>query len=360
VLDAVQRRERPLLSMRSMKSFQCKCGAGIFFRNSRCLACKRELGFLPDRLVLSALEPEEGRDELRALAASGARYRKCASYAEHDACNWMIPELDGPDEPRCISCRLDRTIPSLDSPENVALWSRIEVAKRHLIYTLLSLRLPLDSKAVDPEEGLAFDLLIPTPEQPVTTGHAHGVITLSVAEADPVACEKMRVELGERYRTLLGHFRHESGHYYFDRLLRDGPDIERFRELFGDEREDYAKALERHYAEPPGGDWHERFISAYAHAHPWEDWAETWAHYLHMLDTLETARAFGLAAAAQPGPSFDACLSEWLELSVALNALNRSMGLPDPYPFHIAPLPARKLAFVHEIVSGSALAPGAR
>src|SRR6202011_5238904 len=35
-------------------------------------------------------------------------------------------------------------------------------------------------------------------------------------------------------------------------------------------------------------------VTPYASAHPWEDFAETWAHYFHMVDTLETATAFGL------------------------------------------------------------------
>jgi hypothetical protein len=332
-----------------MKTFSCACDARVFFRNVRCLACERELGFLPERLLHSALEPDAD-GAFRALAAGGARYRKCESYAQHDVCNWMVPESAAP-QTLCLSCRLNRVIPSLAAPDNLALWSRIETAKRHLVYTLLSLQLPLESKLDAPDTGLAFDFRTPTPDEPVTTGHAAGVITLNAAEADSVTCEKARVELGERYRTLLGHFRHEVGHYYFERLVQDGPRIEPFRALFGDEREPYARALERHYAAPPPDDWAVRFISPYAAAHPWEDWAETWAHYLHMRDTLETAQQFGLAPDA--GSDFDTLLSSWLDLSVALNALNRSMGLPDPYPFHVTPLPARKLVFVHEVVTGS-------
>jgi hypothetical protein len=341
-----------------MKTFVCQCEARIFFRNSRCLACQRELGFLPDRGVMSALEPDAKREGVfSALAAEGAHYRKCENYAVHDACNWMIP-VSGTRETEkfCRSCRLNRTIPTIEEPEQHELWRRIELAKRHLVYTLIALRLPLDSKLDDPEGGLAFDFLTPTPDEPVLTGHANGVITLNVNEADPVAREEMRVKMGERYRTLLGHFRHEVGHYYFMSLVQGSGRIDEFRDLFGDEREDYAAALKHHYANPPPEDWVERYISTYAAAHPFEDWAETWAHYLHMRDTLETGQHFGFS----PEPArmsrldladFHALLGDFMELTVALNALNRSMGLPDPYPFQITSLPAKKLGFVHEVVT---------
>ena len=337
-----------------MKTFSCACDARIFFRNTRCIACQRELGFLPDRGVLSALEPVTG-GVFSALAAAGAGYRKCANFAEQDVCNWMVPEACGA-ERFCRSCRLNRVIPSLDEPDHHALWRRIEVAKRHLVYTLLALKLPLESKTDDEERGLAFDFLAPAPDRPVLTGHSNGVITLNVMEADPVAREEMRVKMGEGNRTLLGHFRHEVGHYYFGLLLRGGPRLQDFRDLFGDERHDYAKALKSHYASAPPEDWNERFISSYARAHPWEDWAETWAHYLNMRDTLETAQYFGLASPAArlshgvDLASFDRLLAEWMDLTVALNALNRSMGLPDPYPFQISTAAGQKLAFVHELV----------
>jgi hypothetical protein len=333
-----------------MKTFTCACSGKVFFRNSRCLACERELGFLPDRGVHSALDPvAETPGIWAAHAAAGARYRKCENYAAHGVCNWMVP-ADQESEAFCTSCRLNRTIPSPDDAASRALWAEIELAKRHTVYTLLALRLPLLSKLDDEARGLAFDFLVPGPDRPVLTGHADGLITLNVQEADPVAREKTRVKLGEPYRTLLGHFRHEIGHYYFALLVQDGPQLPAFRELFGDEREDYEKALQQHYASPPPEGWSERCISSYATSHPWEDWAETWAHYLHMRDTLETAQDLGLRAPADVS-DFPALLTEWLELTVALNALNRSMGLPDPYPFQITDGPAAKLAFVHEVVT---------
>jgi hypothetical protein len=242
----------------------------------------------------------------------------------------------------CLSCQLTRTIP--DQPENLLRWQRLEAAKRRLVYTLLALDLPRD--------GLTFDFLVPQADQPVLTGHARGVITINATEADDEARELARVNLNEPYRTLLGHFRHESGHYYFDQLV--APDPHEFRHLFGDERQDYAEALQRHHENGPPPDWLEQgFISAYASSHPWEDWAETWAHYLHMVDTLETADAFGLKvqrlqAEAGQQTAFHRLLEGWVPLTLALNSLNRSMGLQDLYPFVLSQAAIDKLRFVHQ------------
>ena len=230
---------------------------------------------------------------------------------------------------------------------------------------------PVENKYDDPEHGLAYDFLASPddPEAPpVLTGHADGVITLNIAEADDVERERRRHDLHEPYRTLLGHFRHEVGHYYWDRLIKDTPRIDLFRERFGDEREDYAQALQRHYQQGAPVDWQERFVSAYASSHPWEDWAETWAHYLHMTDTLETAAACGLSLrpgrtdeptlkTPPPAPgsrrfaSFDRVIESWFPLTYVLNNLNRGMGLPDGYPFVLSRPAVDKLRFVHETLN---------
>ena len=204
-----------------------------------------------------------------------------------------------------LACRYNRTIPDLSSPDNLAHWRKIEFAKHRLLYTLLRLRLPLTTRSEDPN-GLAFDFLsdplgTPGGEGPVMTGHNEGLITLNVAEADDPERERRRKAMGEPYRTLLGHFRHEIAHYYWGRLVADTPAIDEFRSLFGDERQDYALALQRYYANGPGPDWSEHYVTAYASAHPWEDFAETWAHYFHMVDTLESAAALRCAAAAADG-----------------------------------------------------------
>lgn len=342
-----------------MKTFVCECEQRIFFRNSRCLSCQRELGFLPEHLVLSALEPRSDSNAFRALV-TGATYRKCRNYVQQNVCNWMIAE--GDEAELCRSCRLNRIIPDLGSVESRERWNRIELAKRQLLYTLFQLELPVVSWQQDPEAGLSFVFKVPTAEEPVLTGHANGVITLNLAEADSVAREEMRVKLKERYRTLLGHFRHEIGHYYWMRLIEHDPKrLDAFRALFGDEQRDYAQALKEHYERPAGGGWMDAFISDYASAHPWEDWAETWAHYLHMVDTFETAQHFGLVAgpphfSLNERTAFEDVLKSWMELTIQLNALNRSMGLPDPYPFEIGEKPGEKLRFVHETVMANSRA----
>jgi hypothetical protein len=195
----------------------------------------------------------------------------------------------------CASCRLTRVIPPLAVTQYRTYWYRLEQAKRRLLYTLVSLQLPLTGKAQDPEHGLAFEFLADAGSLPkVVTGHDGGVITINIAEADDAERERVRLAMGEPYRTLLGHLRHECGHYYWERLIAGSEWQRAFGRLFGEEGQDYTASLQRHY-QAPAFDWEQLHVSAYASAHPWEDWAETWAHYLHMVDTLETAQACGLA-----------------------------------------------------------------
>ena len=203
------------------------------------------------------------------------------------------------------------------------------------------------------------------------TGHDNGLITLALEEANDAEREKRRTTMHEPYRTLVGHFRHEVGHYYWDVLVRDGGLIEAFRAVFGDETADYGAALQAYYANGAPPNWQDNFISAYATSHPWEDFAETWAHYLHIVDTLEMARAFGMYVhprLAEPGEldahvTFDPYLlrepspliETWLPLSNALNSLNRAMGLQDIYPFILSPPVVAKLSAIHDIIHGNTL-----
>lgn len=271
-------------------------------------------------------------------------------------------------------------VPDLSMPMNLQRWRRIEQAKRRLFYTLLRLQLPITSRSND-EKGLAWDFLadsqVGMASTPVMTGHFDGVITINIAEADDDERERRRVALHEPYRTLLGHFRHEVGHYYWTMLVERNPQVgvvERFRDTFGDERNDYQTALNSHYLYGAPADWQENWISSYASSHPWEDWAETWAHYLHMVDTLETASAFGLRLRSRTleasletaidfdphVASLDRLIAGWLPLTFAANSLNRSMGQKDLYPFVLTPLVVSKLAFVHEMiraVAGDVLQP---
>ncbi|HEY2302682.1 MAG TPA: putative zinc-binding metallopeptidase [Acidimicrobiales bacterium] len=336
-----------------MRAFACgHCGQLVFFDNTACLRCGTGLGFVPDRGRLVMVGADDG-------------LRRCANAAVV-GCNWMIPD-DDPSE-LCASCRLTGTRPNDREPVAQPAWEKAESAKRQLVFQLLELHLPTPGREEDPEGGLAFDLLS-SGRGPVTTGHEDGVITVDLAESDDAHRERTRTRLGEAYRTMLGHFRHEIGHFYWPRLVEaDGGDLDRARALFGDERADYGEAMQHHYDEGAPATWEESFVSAYATMHPWEDWAESFAHYLHIRDTLQTAASFGMLVTgpvtdppAQPDvflvaapsadlddESFELIIGEWLPLTYALNAVNRSMGKDDLYPF-VLPAPViEKLAFVHE------------
>jgi len=348
-----------------MKTFHCdQCGQQVFFENILCERCGCMLGYLSDLRDISAFEPVEP-DQWRSLNPQAGKrlYRKCENYSQHNVCNWMIPA--DCDDPLCGSCQLTQTIPTLSVEPNAERWYKLELAKRRLLYSLTALNLPIVSKRDDPQRGIAFEFLAATdPCKGVLTGHDEGLITLNIAEADDAQREQIRTAMNEPYRTLLGHFRHECGHYYFMLLMTDEADLERFRALFGDDRADYGESLQRYYNEGPAAQWDQSFVSAYASAHPWEDWAETWAHYLHMSDALETAHACGLALnprrAQEPSiklepsgvevTSFEKMTDQWFALTYVLNSLNRSLGMPDGYPFTLAPPVIGKLHFVHNVI----------
>lgn len=351
-----------------MKTFRCdSCGALVFFENVSCVQCGHTLGFLPDIMDLAALEPVQDQQWKSLAAASGGQlYRACGNGRNGSVCNWYVPS-DDPEE-FCAACRLNAVVPDASVPENHALWHKVEIAKRRLIYTLRQLGLPTEGFPAKMWPRLQFRFLADSPgAAPVLTGHESGVITVNIAEADDAEREKRRAQLHEPQRTLVGHFRHESGHYYWDALITNSPWHERFRFLFGDERADYGDALKAYYVNGPAPDWASRCVSAYASAHPWEDWAETWAHYLQMVNLLETAASFGMSLrpghpsaktiSAEPqkamlaGVSFDTMLEHWFPLTYALNSLNRSVGLPDLYPYVLTPAAQEKLRFVHDLIS---------
>ena len=361
------------------RSYTCQCGKPVFFRNSACLSCGAQLGYDPELTTLIALEEGDTPGSLvRHGDTGGKHYQRCANFDTAAGCNWLLPH--GSTEPLCRACCGNRTIPDQSDPQNQMLWGRIELAKRRLMSQLLDLGLPaLSKEKEDPEHGLAFDFLRALPDEPpVMTGHANGVITLNVEEADDAVREKVRAAMHEPYRTLLGHLRHEVGHYYWDRLIWDSPWLDDFRTLFGDERESYADALKRHYDNGAPADWDQRFVSTYASSHPWEDWAETWAHYLHIEDTLVTALSFGLGAGDveidtepftkdvlwQPdvagASEFLELVNAWVELTGVLNELSRSMGVHDFYPFVLNRPVVAKLQFIHCVVREARAASRAR
>jgi hypothetical protein len=344
-----------------MQLFRCShCQNLVYFENHQCMSCGHELAYLPDHRLMASLEPAaEGSPERTTPAAPGQKYRLCANYTRNRVCNWAVP-AESPNE-LCDACRLTRVIPDLSLPEWHTAWYKLEVAKRRLVYELVALGLPVVAKADDEARGLAFEFLADPQEpgaMPVITGHDNGVITIALAEADDAERERRRLLLHEPARTLLGHFRHEIGHHYWDRLIRDAGRLEEFRALFGDERADYAEALKQHYAREAPANWAGGFISAYATAHPWEDWAETWAHYLHMVDALETAEASGvkisaLVAGIGRGEDFDTKLKRWHALTHMLNNLNRSLGHRDAYPFVVSARVVQKMRFVDRVIAAT-------
>lgn len=338
-----------------MKLFKCTCGSRLYFENTKCLNCDSHTGFVwqaPYEMLAS-------KGEQFVQPITSAVYLRCKN-AQYGICNWLTAKADT----YCESCALSRTIPDLSSPHNVERLGEVERAKRRVLYALGRLRLPVASKQTT-ASGLCFDVLATLPGEKVVIGHADGVITIALDEADPVHRERQRCTLGEAYRTVLGHLRHEIGHYYFTRLVEGTPQQGPFRELFGDERCDYQAALERHYKGDSEAGWEQDFVTPYAAAHPWEDWAESWAHYMHTTSASETALCHGLQSDTEEvneatrevidgnpvsRASFDKFMQFWAETSVVLNELNRSMGVAEAYPFIVREKVTDKLYFVHRTI----------
>ncbi|MBW8320571.1 MAG: putative zinc-binding peptidase [Rhizobium sp.] len=346
-----------------MRIFHCSnCANVVHFDNNGCVSCGMRLAYRPNGFDMVAMEPDG--TAFRDPAEPQSLLIPCANTGI-GACNWLVE--DGHASGFCMACRHNLTIPNLSTQQNVENWQRIELAKRYVIYSIMRFGLPLVSRADDPANGLGFAFLADENEtgSPVLTGHANGLITLNIVEASDAEREARRVSLGEPFRTLIGHFRHEVGHYYWDRLVRDRGDQAAFRALFGDEREDYGAALQQHYARGPEQGWEQSYVSAYAASHPWEDFAETWAHYFHIVDALDTADAFGLRTRPETEApelslttTFDSyraidarvLLDAWVPLTIAINSINRSMGQRDLYPFVLSAPVLGKLQYIHDII----------
>ncbi len=326
-----------------MNLYTCSnCKALLYFENNMCLNCQHLVGFCAETLSIITFESNE-QNQLVDISKKENIYKYCIN-SYHGTCNWVIPAAQG--YPFCSACALNRTIPELSTVKNIDRWKRIEIAKHRLVYSILRFQLPLQAKKSNNTHGIAFDFLADEPLQArVLTGHDNGVITLNIEEADEAARVRNKLDLGEKYRTLLGHFRHEIGHYYWDVLIENKPVLQQFREIFGNEQKDYSQALQKYYQTGAPFDWTNRYISPYATAHPWEDWAETWAHYFHLMDTVETAYAYGigiksgevkmlhLQSQIDKDPysieNFDTIIKMWIPLTFAINSLNRSMGHDD-------------------------------
>lgn len=344
-----------------MKIFQCgNCEHSIYFENVACENCGHLSGFRDtDRKMLTF----DSTKEILISDREKIEYKFCKNK-EYDVCNWVL-EKDSPEE-FCSACQLNRTIPKLSDSDNFENWTHMEIAKHRLIYQLQKIGLPLPNKMDHDEEGLCFDFVSNKNDPKLMTGHANGVITILIKEGNSVLREQARKDLLEPYRTLVGHLRHEVGHYFWDILIRDYPEIlAEYRSIFGDETEDYGEALKTYYENGAPKDWQESFISKYATSHSWEDWAETWAHYLHIMDMVETAYFFRISVKPTGKKNslktrvyfdpylidnFDTIVETCVPLSFAVNSINRAMGIPDLYPFVISPKIIEKLRFIHRLL----------
>ncbi len=343
-----------------MRTFHCThCHTRLHFENSTCLNCGYAVGFDYRNLDFVTLTPAGTPGSYVNSAGRGGHALQYCSNAEMAACNWVIDPTEHPNG-LCRACDLNRHIPDCSNPDHKEAWQRIEAAKKRLIYSILRFGLPLEGET-EATGRLTFDFI-----NEATTGHMNGVITLDLREADGVERERRRNLLDEPYRTLLGHLRHESGHFFWQLMIAEGGKLDVFRNVFGDESADYQAALQNHYDQGPPPDWQGSYVSAYASAHPWEDWAETWAHYLHLVSAVDTAMAERMLPTpapvkrgffARPRPvdpyrelSFANLQNMWLPLSVGMNSLSRALGHPDFYPFALAQPVGRKLAFIHDTI----------
>jgi len=343
-----------------MQTFSCRCGNPLFFENTHCLACRSEVGWCPACANIVALEalPEGGYRCTHPDCATPLM--KCHNYAFDNVCNRMVVMNEGHGDKLCDCCRYNAVIPDMTIEGNRERWAALEAAKRRLFHTLDVLGLPHGTNGDAIQVPLSFSFMADAlPDQglwrstasqeKVYTGHANGHITINVKEADDVERERLRVDMNESHRTLIGHFRHEIGHYYWDLLVKSR-DEATCRRVFGDHHHpSYAEALEHYYQQGAPADWPTRFISAYAAMHPWEDFAETFAFYLDMVAVLDTAMHMGLSRAEYDG-SLDGMLQAFHQVGMAVNELNRDMGLLDLAPGVIAPAVRDKLAYVHELI----------
>ncbi|NQV28632.1 MAG: putative zinc-binding metallopeptidase [Rhodopirellula sp.] len=387
-----------------MKSFECVCSNTIFFENTQCLSCRRELGWCPACHSMTSLEPVTTLDPVTPGAGTedlsesdsvdsdpsesnpiksdpatarkfrcgkpgcGALLKKCQNYAVERVCNrcCLVADNSAKADPFCDYCRFNDTIPNLSLPSHREKWSRLEAAKRRLLYTLDLLHLPYGSQrdGFDPPLSFDFKADVVKPgrwwwamgkEERVYTGHAGGKITINVREADTVELEKSRVHFEEAHRTVVGHFRHEIAHYYWQMLVQGQCEPE-CKAAFGDhENPSYAEAQQKYYTNGPPSHWRARFVSAYATMHPWEDFAETFATYLDMVSVLDTALNMGISDSCDPTQAkLPRMVETYIRLGVVLNEMNRAMGLIDLVPEIFAPPIVEKMQFVHNLLRGAA------
>jgi hypothetical protein len=341
-----------------MKTYTCQCGNRLFFENVQCVACGRDVGYCEQCSEVTSFFAEENGDFY--CDKCGTLARKCTNYQVEQVCNHFVtaaPEAVA--EPGlCSVCQLTETIPDLTIDGNRDKWRRLEQAKRRLVYQLDLLKLPY--RGVEP--ALSFDFkgnVVPAEgvwrkgelAEHVYTGHLNGKITINIEEADDVEREKLRVDMNEAQRTLIGHFRHEIGHYYWQLLIQGQRETECV-EIFGDHNDpDYATALSLYYQQGPRLDWSRAFISAYAASHAWEDFAETFALYLDIRSVLDTAQHLGVPLPQITNPdAFEEYVVAYQKLGIMVNELNRCLGIFDLVPEVIVQPVVDKLNFIHDLL----------
>jgi hypothetical protein len=344
--------------------FKCGCNSALYFDNTVCLQCKRETGWCPRCKTIIAVNV--GSKKQYVCERCKSDLLKCTNYREHGVCNRFTPLADGQAPAFCDCCRFNRTIPDLSVAGNADRWARLEAAKRRLIFDLDLLGLAYGTAAEGFEPGLVFefktDKIVQNGQwqrikncEPIMTGHNEGVIVINICEADDVERERLRVNLHEPQRTLIGHFRHEIAHYFWDLLIKNREE-ESSKQVFGDHTLDYGAAQQTYYKNGAPPDWQSHFVSAYATMHAWEDFAETFALYLDIVGTLDTANAQGFSTIKMPSSDFPAMLTRYTPLAIAMNEVNRHMGLPDLVPEIFCPDVVRKLQWVHDLITRAAKA----
>ena len=344
-----------------MRSFSCTCGNLLFFDNSICMCCKREVGWCPECKIIT--DVITGDDGTFVCPRCDDTLVKCDNYASSNVCNRFVIRRQGEGTQGqtsagilCDCCRFNRVIPDLKIEGNREKWYRLEAAKRRTLYDLDLLGLPYGNAQDNISPALAFEFKgDPIPDktyrgmgggQKVFTGHDNGVITINIQEADDVEREKLRVNMHEAHRSLLGHFRHEFGHYVWDVVIK-GKSEPSFIARFGDHNNpSYDLALKAYYKNGPKPDWLLTYVSAYATMHPWEDFAETFSVYLDMVSSLDTASCQKLIPNVDL-KDLDAMVDAYKKLGIALNEMNRTMGLLDFLPEVFAKPIREKLRFIH-------------
>jgi hypothetical protein len=354
-----------------MRSFTCTCGNQLFFDNSICMRCKHEVGWCPCcKAIVDVITANDGAF---ACACCHTALVKCENYARHNVCNRFVvsQKSEGSQGETsqgifCDCCRFNRIVPDLKVAGNHEKWYRLEAAKRRTLYGMNHVGFPYGTQADGIVPALIFDFkgdIIPDrryrlmgPFQKIYTGHENGVITINIQEADDVEREKLRVNLHEAQRSLLGHFRHEFGHYIWEVLIKAKREADCIA-LFGDHNNPaYDIALQAYYKDGPKPDWLMNYVSAYASSHPWEDFAETFAVYLDMQSALDTAANGSLSDPVDPA-DLDAMVEAYKNLGIALNEMNRTIGLLDFLPEVFADPIHEKLRFIHSLAKISSPVP---